>query len=51
LASGEPSHQKEAADWLHELDQQFPPESVAAQDSKPVSNSDKKTAAGKAAKD
>jgi tetratricopeptide (TPR) repeat protein len=51
LASGEPSHQKEAADWLHELDQQFPPETVAAEDSKPVSNRDKKTAAGKAAKD
>jgi tetratricopeptide (TPR) repeat protein len=51
LASGEPSHQKEATDWLHELDQQFPPETVAAEDSKPVSNRDKKTAAGKAAKD
>jgi tetratricopeptide (TPR) repeat protein len=50
LAAGEPSHQKEATEWLHELDQQFPPETASAQDSKPVSNSDEKTVPGTAAK-
>jgi tetratricopeptide (TPR) repeat protein len=49
LTSGEPSHQKEAADWLRELDQQFPPETASAP-AKPAPNSEQKSVAGKAAK-
>ena len=49
LTSGEQSHQKEAADWLRDLDQQFPPEAVSAQ-AKPVPNIEQKSIVGKAAK-
>jgi hypothetical protein len=49
LGSGETSHQKEATEWLRELDQQFPPETVS-DEAKPVSKSEQKSVTGKAAK-
>jgi tetratricopeptide (TPR) repeat protein len=49
LGSGETSHQKEATEWLGELDRQFPPETVS-DEVKPGSKSEQKPVAGKAAK-
>ncbi len=47
ISSGETSHQKEAADWLRELDQQFPPE-TASTPAKPAPNTEKTSVAGAA---